>query len=265
MENQLTPTEASALPASIGPQNVLLGERGGERRGIEGRGFIFQIHGTNATIRLREYYHNINGGHFYRGYEDNNNIPSLAVKCIYLFQYYQNSRDIDNEIAIRHYFERTTSIEDAFENKVIVPQYVLTNRSQEVVVDDFERYFFIISHLANIGDIFDLLDVRELEEEDVMQLFRKMVTVISYLHRHNIFHRDIKPDNFAIDGNEVYVIDFGKASIEHEYLIRYREGLLYGTVSKTNQSKPMIISILNCSLNNSYASLFLIVGDLHCT
>ena len=243
MEQQFTPTEASALPASLGPQNVMLGERGGERRGIEGRGFIFQINGTNVTIRLREYYHNINSGHFYRGYVDNDNIPSLAVKCIYLFQYYQNSRDIDNEISIRHYFESTTSIEDAFENKVIVPQYVLTNGSQEAVVDNYERYFFIISHLANIGDIFDLLDVRELEEDDVMQLFRKMVTVISYLHTHRIFHRDLKPDNFAIDGNEVYAIDFGKASIEHKNLIRYREGLLYGTVSKINQNTHMIISI----------------------
>ncbi len=227
---QPTITEVSAVPASIGPHDIILGGRGGERRGVEGRGIIYQIPGTDVVIRLREYYHHINSGHFYRGYLGNNNIPSLAVKCIYLFQYEQHARDIDNEILIRNYFQDLSSIQVAFDNHVILPEYVLTNRSQEGI-DTFEKYFFIISPLANIGDIFDLLDVRVLEEEDVKELFKQMVQVIAYLHNNNIFHGDLKPDNFAVNSNDVYVIDFGKASIEHETRVPYHEILRYGTVS----------------------------------
>lgn len=214
-ENQQSIAEANALPASLGPNEIILGERGGERRGIEGRGVVFQIPGTNVTIRLREFYHQINSGHFYRGYLGDSNIPSLAVKCIYLYHYFsQNARDIDNEILIRNYFQSRN--QNPFDNHVILPEYVLTNASQIELVDQFEKYFFIISPLANVGDIFDLLDRRELDEDDFKQLFRQMVMVIKYLQDNNIFHRDLKPDNFAVNNDQVYVIDFGKASIENE-------------------------------------------------
>jgi serine/threonine protein kinase len=62
-----------------------------------------------------------------------------------------------------------------------------------------------------------LLDIIEndpdrLSAEDVNQLLQKILDALSYIHGHDILHRDISPDNIIIDHDNVPVlIDFGAA------------------------------------------------------
>lgn len=50
------------------------------------------------------------------------------------------------------------------------------------------------------------------KEENVVRLLRELVDVVGYLHRHNIVHCDIKPDNIMITNNtrNLFLIDFDK-------------------------------------------------------
>jgi casein kinase 1 len=48
--------------------------------------------------------------------------------------------------------------------------------------------------------------------KQVIKLIINMVGILAQVHKHQIIHRDIKPDNFMLKGGEIHLIDFGIAS-----------------------------------------------------
>ena len=52
---------------------------------------------------------------------------------------------------------------------------------------------------------------------DILNILKQICSGLSFAHKNNIFHRDIKPGNIMItDKNEVYIIDFGIAKLVGE-------------------------------------------------
>ncbi|XP_078097118.1 serine/threonine-protein kinase Nek8-like [Mustelus asterias] len=59
-----------------------------------------------------------------------------------------------------------------------------------------------------------VLQDRELEEQQILNLFHQMVAAICYLHEHNVLHRDLKTANlFLTKEGEVKLGDFGVAKV----------------------------------------------------
>ncbi|KAK6461459.1 kinase-like domain-containing protein [Scheffersomyces coipomensis] len=89
------------------------------------------------------------------------------------------------------------------------------------LVDYFETEdsLFLITDLAVGGELYDrIVNKTHLDDSEVRELTKTLVTAIDYLHTNNIVHRDIKAENILIQGNNsknfaksLLLVDFGFA------------------------------------------------------
>lgn len=79
-----------------------------------------------------------------------------------------------------------------------------------------EKRFFLVEDFIE-GQTYQLLLEQRLRkgqrfsEAEILQLFRKLLPVLSYLHRQGVIHRDIAPDNIMLraQDKQVVLIDMG--------------------------------------------------------
>lgn len=58
-----------------------------------------------------------------------------------------------------------------------------------------------------------LQDNGRLEQGDALPIFRQICAGLAYAHERGIIHRDIKPGNIMLTGNDVKIVDFGIAKL----------------------------------------------------
>ena len=59
----------------------------------------------------------------------------------------------------------------------------------------------------------DYLQQRKLPHESIRRLFPKIIHLMETIHKLHVIHRDIKPDNFMVKNNELFLIDFGLSCV----------------------------------------------------
>jgi len=76
---------------------------------------------------------------------------------------------------------------------------------------DVGTTFYLVSEYIDGENLRDLYWNRPLHEKKVEEYTLQMLDALEYLHRKNIIHRDISPDNFMIRNNTITMIDLGTA------------------------------------------------------
>ena len=51
------------------------------------------------------------------------------------------------------------------------------------------------------------------EQKELIQYTCKMITILQTIHNIGVIHRDIKPQNFMMKNEEIFLIDFGLSTI----------------------------------------------------
>ncbi|RNF27164.1 putative protein kinase [Trypanosoma conorhini] len=77
-----------------------------------------------------------------------------------------------------------------------------------------ELRVFLVLEYADGGNLLTLLDSRvrhRLSEEAARGILRPLLSALAFLHERDIIHRDVKPDNVLIKGDEVKLADFSWA------------------------------------------------------
>lgn len=72
----------------------------------------------------------------------------------------------------------------------------------------------LIMELVKQGTLYDLIHKRKanLNDQDKRKIAIQIISVINYLHKHGIVHRDIKSHNFLVDKSyNIKICDFGLA------------------------------------------------------
>ena len=71
-----------------------------------------------------------------------------------------------------------------------------------------EPPYFVMRYYTD-GDLTNHVDAVQASLEEQERIFTMMIECISELHSNGVFHRDIKPQNFLMDGDGLVVSDFG--------------------------------------------------------
>nr|XP_014434167.1 hormonally up-regulated neu tumor-associated kinase homolog A-like [Pelodiscus sinensis] len=74
-----------------------------------------------------------------------------------------------------------------------------------------ENSYYMVMELCLGGDLMDrICDKKKLEEREVREYTRQIMSAVDHLHRHGIVHRDLKIENFLLDeNNNIKIVDFG--------------------------------------------------------
>lgn len=91
-----------------------------------------------------------------------------------------------------------------------LPLYLL--RMLGVFSDSSSDSVWLVTEHAEGGELFSQVSERgPLPEEEVRCYSWQLLQAVSYLHRHNVGHRDISLENVLLKGGDVRLMDFGMA------------------------------------------------------
>ncbi|WP_400246742.1 serine/threonine protein kinase [Niallia sp. JL1B1071] len=84
------------------------------------------------------------------------------------------------------------------------------------LMDEFriENQYYYVMEYVDGDNIEDLLFFQNqmFTELEALIMMKQLLSIISYLHQHNIFHTDIRPPNVIVKQEKVHLIDFGLAN-----------------------------------------------------
>ena len=102
-----------------------------------------------------------------------------------------------------------------------------TNLLKPTHVDDWEGMPYLIMPFCSHGSISK--QIGKLSEQELWHVLHDVAAGLAYLHKNDIVHQDIKPDNILLDDSGNYVItDFGISTKARSTL---RKSVIGGTVS----------------------------------
>ncbi|KAG1705158.1 hypothetical protein DVH05_004092 [Phytophthora capsici] len=83
-------------------------------------------------------------------------------------------------------------------------------RLYEVIEDDAKCY--LVTELAEGGDLFDrIVKQGKFPEKEAQKVTAALVEALHYCHTNSVIHRDVKPENVLLSGDDVKLCDFGFA------------------------------------------------------
>ncbi|EKQ57657.1 MULTISPECIES: serine/threonine protein kinase [Clostridium] len=171
-----------------------------------------------------------------------------------------------------------------FEEEILsIINYPLIPKIVDTIKDD-KIYAYILEYKRG-KTIEDMIfgDKHIFTPDEIFNIGIKVIEIIKYLHERNIVHRDIRVPNVIINGDEVYLIDFGLARIINNdkyippvdflYLGHLLIHLYYSSFEKTNKKSKPWYEELELSkgelkflrklleLDDAYRSIYDVEGD----
>ena len=156
--------------------------------------------------------------HVYRGIQDSLQRP-VAIKLLI--------NDLKSDQEARHRFERESFIIARLNHANIIH---IIDRG----ISAADMPYFVMEYIEGT-DLSTTTKMRDVPHREKVDIIIQVLKALSYAHKNNVIHRDIKPDNILIDGDGVVkILDFGIAqfySDQHQRDAKTSTGTVMGTYS----------------------------------
>jgi serine/threonine protein kinase len=131
-------------------------------------------------------------------------------KCV-LKEFAPQVEDQQDLLKAKELFEREASVLKKLQHSQI-PRF---HSSLQVKLAN-KDFFFLVQDFVDGDDYYQLLEQRQnqgqnFSEEEVINLLKQILPILSYIHSQDVVHRDISPDNLILrrSDNLPILIDFG--------------------------------------------------------
>jgi len=167
----------------------------------------------------------------------------------------------DGNIMHDQYYTLMESFNEVNVMSHISHPYILSYRQKFVANVHFKD-----PNIKNIKTLFIVMDLADCSMKDIMNskaaipirsklnYIYQLLQAVSYLHKYNYFHCDIKPENILIYGNNIKLCDMGLVT-NAESFSTYNDNFLCGSLSQQAPevaAKDMLVYINNIKDNNKY-------------
>ena len=177
------------------------------RRYLAARGSVAQF----ASMRESSYGNHWNGGSLY-------NFTGMLGKGAFATVYRVQTKKEGDVYAAKELDKRRFIKNGVLDMKFDSELNIMKNLSHPNIVNyvdcqNYQHWIYILMEYVPHGELAEELRRRgRIPEDEVQQITRQILHALDYLHRQNITHRDIKPDNILIASREPLVVklsDFG--------------------------------------------------------
>ena len=118
-----------------------------------------------------------------------------------------------------------------FHDRLVREAHLMKNLNSPYIpaiydVEEDDDYTFIIEQFIEGESLGAMLTHRLLSEKELFLFIIRVSHIIKYLHTlpEKIYYLDIKPDNIIIDGEDVFLVDFGSATSDEYASENLRSG-----------------------------------------
>jgi serine/threonine protein kinase len=177
------------------------------RRYLAARGEVAQF----ASMRESSYGNHWNGGSLY-------NFTGLLGKGAFATVYRVQTKKEGDIYAAKELDKRRFIKNGVLDTKFDSELNIMKNLKHPNIVNyvdchSYSHWIYILMEYVPYGELSqDLRRLGKIPEPDVQQITRQILHALDYLHRRNITHRDIKPDNILIASRSPLIVklsDFG--------------------------------------------------------
>ena len=122
-------------------------------------------------------------------------------------------RDEENKVFTEKYKRKFEMIKNDF-----MKEAEIIRKFNEESIVQFKDYFkennteYMLLEYCEGSSLKQYILENELAEEEILEIFLKIVKAVKKIHEKDIIHRDLKPSNIIVDiNNSIKIIDFGSS------------------------------------------------------
>lgn len=142
--------------------------------------------------------------------------------------------NLTNEVVAVKIIPRNEMVKKNQTKHIKVERDILTMNKSDWIVklkfafQDDENLYLVMEFMPG-GDLMSLLMQEDIFSEAAARIYvAELVLAIEYLHKLNVIHRDLKPDNILIDKNgHIKLSDFGLSRIIVSCIYQLNRGKIY--------------------------------------